>query len=162
MFLSKQQVLNANYKLKNHLWQVKFNLKEPVTQTFSEDLNTIIERKFDPDYDMRKHLPKTKGIEVKTNFAPMQRYVGAQGLGIITNGLTEYEVYGKSLLITLLRSTGIISNPNNPSRSTPAGPPIEVPDAQQLGENSAEFSVAFFEPKDYQKYIDIVFPPYTL
>lgn len=149
-------------KLKNHLWQVKFNLKEPVTQTFSEDLNTIIERKFDPDYDMRKHLPKTKGIEVKTNFAPMQRYVGAQGLGIITNGLTEYEVYGKSLLITLLRSTGIISNPNNPSRSTPAGPPIEVPDAQQLGENSAEFSVAFFEPKDYQKYIDIVFPPYIL
>ena len=145
-------------KLKNKLWQVKFNLKSPITETYSEDLNSIIKRKFDPDYDMREHLPKVRGIEVKTNFAPMQRYVGTQGFGVITKGLTEYEVKGKSLLITLLRSTGVISNPKNPSRSTPAGPPIEVPEAQQLEINFAEFSVGFFEPENYQKYIDIVFP----
>lgn len=145
-------------KLKNKLWQVKFNLKSPVTETYSEDLNSIIKREFDPDYNMREHLPKVRGIEVKTNFAPMQRYVGTQGFGVITKGLTEYEVKGKSLLITLLRNTGVISNPKNPSRSTPAGPPIEVPEAQQLGANSAEFSVGFFEPENYQKYIDIVFP----
>ena len=147
-------------KLKNHLWQVKFNLKKPVTETYSEDMNTIIHRNFDPDWDIRKHLPKTKGIEVKTNFAPMQRYVGTQGFGIITQGLTEYEVKGKSLLVTLLRSVGVISNPQNPSRSTPAGPPIEVPEAQQLGYNHAEFSVGFFDPENYQEYIDYVFPPY--
>ncbi len=147
-------------KLKNKLWQVKFNLKNPVTETFSEDMNTVIKREFNPDYDMRKHLPKTRGIEVKTNFAPMQRYVGTQGFGIITQGLTEYEVKGKSLLITLLRSTGVISNPHNPSRSTPAGPPYEVLEAQQLGYNLAEFSVGFFTPEEYQKYIDVVFPPY--
>ena len=146
-------------KLKNKLWQVKFNLKSPVTETFSEDLNTVIRREFAPEYDMRKHLPKVRGIEVKTNFAPMQRYVGTQGFGVITKGLTEYEVKEKSLLVTLLRSTGIISNPKNPSRSTPAGPPIEVPEAQQLGYNCAEFSVGFFAPEDYQKYIDMVFPP---
>lgn len=145
-------------KLKNKLWQVKFNLKSPVTETYSEDLNSIIKREFDANYDMREHLPKVRGIEVKTNFAPIQRYVGTQGFGVITKGLTEYEVKGKSLLITLLRSTGVISNPKNPSRSTPAGPPIEVPEAQQLGTNSAEFSVGFFEPENYQKYIDIVFP----
>ena len=145
-------------KLKDTLWQVKFNLKQPITETYSEDMNSIIKRDFDPDYNMREHLPKVRGIEVKTNFAPMQRYVGAQGLGIITQGLTEYEVKGKSLLVTLLRSTGVISNPKNPSRSTPAGPPIEVPGAQQLGLNSAEFSAGFFEPENYQKYIDIVFP----
>ncbi len=145
-------------KLKNKLWQVKFNLKSPITETYSEDLNSIIKREFDPNYDMREHLPKVRGIEVKTNFAPMQRYVGTQGFGVITKGLTEYEVKGKSLLITLLRSTGVISNPKNPSRSTPAGPPIEVPEAQQLGINFAEFSVGFFESENYQKYIDIVFP----
>ena len=144
--------------LKNKLWQVKFNLKKPVAETYSEDMNSIINRKFDPEYDMRKHLPKVRGIEVKTNFAPMQRYVGAQGFGIITQGLTEYEVKGKSLLVTLLRSTGVISNPKNPSRSTPAGPPIEVPEAQQLGINFAEFSVGFFEPENYKKYIDIIYP----
>lgn len=146
-------------KLKNKIWQVKFNLKQPVTETYSEDMNSIIKREFNPEYDMRKHLPKERGIEVKTNFAPMQRYVGTQGFGIITQGLTEYEIKEKSILITLLRSTGVISNPKNPSRSTPAGPPIEVPDAQQSGYNCAEFSAGFFEAKDYQKYIDIVYPP---
>ena len=148
-------------KLKNHLWQVKFTLKKPITETYSEDLNSVIKREFNPNYDMRKYLPKAKGIEVKTNFAPMQRYVGAQGFGVITQGLTEYEVKEKSLLVTILRSTGIISNPHNPSRSTPAGPPINVPEAQQLGYNCAEFSLAFFEPEEYQKYIDIDFPPIT-
>lgn len=146
-------------KFKNKIWQVKFNLKQPVTETYSEDMNSIIKREFAPSYDMRKHLPKERGIEVKTNFAPMQRYVGAQGFGIITQGLTEYEVKEKSILITLLRSTGVISNPKNPSRSTPAGPPIEVPEAQQSGYNCAEFSAGFFEPENYQKYIDIVYPP---
>ncbi len=151
--------IELDNKLKNKLWQVKFNLKSPVMETFSEDMNTIIRREFDPNYDMRMHLPKTRGLEVKTNFAPMQRFVGAQGFGVITKGLTEYEVKEKSLLITLLRSTGVISNPKNPSRSTPAGPPIEVPDAQQLGYNCAEFSVGFFEPENYQKYIDMVYQP---
>lgn len=147
-----------NNKLKNRLWQVRFTLKKPITETYSEDMNTIIKRKFDPSYDIRKNLPKTKGIEVATNFAPMQRYVGAQGFGIITQGLTEYEVNNKSLLVTLLRSTGIISNPHNPSRSTPAGPPIEVAEAQQLGENTAEFSVGFFDAENYKEFIEDIFP----
>lgn len=145
-------------KLKNTLWQVKFNLPKPVHQTFSEDMNTIIERKFDPFYNMREHLPKTRGIEVRTNFAPLQRYVGTQGFGVITKGLTEYEVKENSLLITLLRSTGVISNPKNPTRSTPAGPPLETPGAQQLGENRAEFSFGFFQATDYRKHIDEVYP----
>ena len=121
-------------------------------------MNTIIERTFDPYYDIRQHFPQTRGIETKTNFAPMQRYVGAQGVGIITKGLTEYEVKENSILITLLRSTGIISNPKNTTRSTPAGPPIEVPGAQQLGFNRAEFAIGTFEPDYYLKYIHEIYP----
>ena len=151
--------INWENKLKNKLWQVRFLLPEPVRETYSEDMNTIIRRECDPDYDMLKHLPKKHGIEVKTNFAPMQRLVWTQGFGVITKGLTEYEVFKNGLSITILRSTGVISNPHNPSRSTPAGPPIEVPEAQQLGENTAEFSVGFFDIKDYEKYIKEVFPP---
>ena len=151
-----------NNEFKNRLWQVKFDLKSPVVETYSEDMNTVIKRTFDADYDMRKHLPKKKGIEVKTNFAPMQRFVGTQGFGVITKGLTEYEVKGKSLLVTLLRSVGIISNPENPSRSTPAGPPLAVEDAQLIGLNKAEFSVGFFNHEDYERYIDIVYPKINL
>lgn len=151
-----------NNTLKNRLWQVRFILPDPVHTTYSEDMNTIIERKFNPFYDIRKNLPKNRGIEAKTNFAPMQRYVGAQGFGIITKGLTEYEVFENMLSVTLLRSVGVISNPKNPARSTPAGPPLEVPDAQQLGENLAEFSVGFFEKDDYEKFVTLVFPKIVL
>ena len=160
-FFKSENLINFkikwNNQLKNKLWQVRFVLQKPITETYSEDLNSIIKRSFDPDYDMRKHLPKVKGIETKSNFAPMQRYVGTQGFGIITKGLTEYEVFQNNLAITLLRSTGIISNPKNPARSTPAGPPIEVPEAQQLGKNTAEFSIGFFTPDNAHYLIEEVF-----
>lgn len=145
-------------KTKNHLLQIQFNLKNPIVKTFSEDMNTLIERDFDPDYDIRKNLPKIKGIEAKTNTAPMGRYVCAQGFEVVTKGLREYEIKKKSLLITLLRSIGIISNPKNPARSTPAGPPIEVEEAQQLGENSAKFAIGFGPLEAWQKSVDELFP----
>ena len=145
-------------KVKNHLIQAQFSLKEPVYKTFSEDMGKLIEREFDPDYDIRKNLPGKKGIEVKTNTAPMQRYVYAHGFEVITKGLCEYEIKGKNLLITILRATGIISNPKNPARTTPAGPPIKTEDAQQLGENCVEFSIGFGDEKNWQKSVDKVYP----
>ncbi len=150
--------INWNNKIKNHLLQVQFNLKEPITKTFSEDMHTLIERSFNPDYDIRKNLPQTKGIEAKTNTAPLQRYVSAQGFEIITKGLCEYEVKKSSILITLLRSTGIISNPKNPARLTPAGPPIIVKNAQQLGNNTAEFSIGFEKIENWQKSTEEIYP----
>ena len=149
-------------KFKNTLWQAKLNLPTPVTETFSEDMNEIIRREFNPNWKVRENLPRERGHEVKTNFAPMQRFVWAQGLGVITKGLTEYEVEENSLKITLLRSVGVISNPSNPCRTTPAGPPIEVPGAQQAGINRAEFSVGVFPLEDAKKYIDEVFPQIVL
>lgn len=152
-----------NNKTKNHLLQAQFNLKEPVVKTYSEDMGLLIERNFDPNYDIRKHLPKEKGIEAKTNTAPMQRYVSAQGFEVVTQGLNEYEVKKKSLLITLLRAIGVVSNPKNPARSTPAGPPLEVEEAQQLGLNTAEFSIGFSEIDDcenldWKKSVYEIFP----
>lgn len=145
---------------KNRLWQVNFILPELVTETYSEDMNSLVKRSFDPNYDMRKHLPKKRGIEVKTNFAPMQRFVWTQNFGVVTKGLTEYEVFENTLSITLLRSVGIISNPHNPSRTTPAGPPLLTPDAQQLGQNVAEFSIGKFKKGKWHKVIEEVFPQY--
>jgi hypothetical protein len=139
----------------NSLTQIRFKLPQPVTATLSEDMNTLVERYFDPGYDIRANLPKARGLEAKTNTAPMQRFVWAQGFGVITKGLTEYEVSANSLLITLCRNFGVISNPQNPCRTTPAGPPIPVPEAQHAG--SAEFAAGFFNPGDYNRYISEVF-----
>ena len=144
--------------LSNKKWQVRFNLNKSVKETYSEDLNMLIKRKFDPNYDMRKNLPEQKGLEAKTNTAPMQRFVWTNGFGVITKGLCEYEVYKDTLSITLLRSIGIISKPDNKARTTPAGPPIKVPEAQQLGENSAEFSIGFYKIDEWTQRIEEVYP----
>ena len=117
----------------------------------------MIERNFDCNYDIRQNLPKERGIEAKANTAPMQRFVWANDFGIFTKGITQYEVYKNMLSIPLLRATGVISNPHNSSRSTPAGPPLETPDLQMLGKNSAEFYVYCGDKTGYEKNLDKVF-----
>lgn len=93
---------------KNHLLEVKFELKNPIREVFSEDMNTLIKRNFEPDYDIRKNLPQTRGLEARTNTAPMQRglLIDEEGnnLGIVTVGLTQYEVFQNSLYLPILRS----------------------------------------------------------
>jgi len=132
---------------KNHLLCAQFNLEKPVYEVFSEDMNILIKRNFDPNYNIRENLPKTRGIEVKNNTAPMQRGLlideESNNLGIITKGLTQYEIFQNKVYIPILRATGVISNPQNPARTTPAGPPIEVESLQQIGRNKAEFHVFF-------------------
>ena len=135
-------------KSKNHILQIGFNLKDKITSTINEDLFGIVERKFNPDFDIYKQIPAQRGKEIKPNTAPMQRFVCAQNLGVITKGLTEYEVNKNTLLITLLRATGIISNPKNTTRGTPAGPPLFTPDLQCLGENKANFAITFNNNED--------------
>jgi alpha-mannosidase len=71
----------------------------------------------------------------------MQRFVWAQNTGIVTLGLNDYQIYKNTLSITLLRSIGLISNPKNPARLVPAGPPLEIPDAQCLGPQHLKFAL---------------------
>ena len=132
---------------KNHMLCTGFEMPNPITEVWSEDMNILIKRIFNPKYDERKHLPKIKGIEVTENTAPMQRGLlideAGNNIGIITKGLTQYKVMNNNILVPILRATGIISNPNNPSRTTPAGPPIETTDSQMIGRNTAELYVFF-------------------
>lgn len=146
---------------KNHLLEVKFELPNPIKTVFSEDMNTLIKRKFKPDYNIRENLPKERGIEVKTNTAPMQRGLlideKENNIGIITKGLTQYEVFKNCLYLPILRATGVISNPINPARTTPAGPPIETPALQMIGENKAEFCVFFGNDKDFENTLSAIY-----
>ena len=136
-----------NNSQKNHLLEVCFNLPEPIKSVYSEDMDCFIKREFDSNYDIRKNLPTERGIEVRTNTAPMQRGLlideKTNNIGVVTKGLTQYEVFKNNLYIPILRATGTISNPKNPARTTPAGPPIETPGLQMMGRNTAEFYVFF-------------------
>ncbi len=142
---------------KNHLIQAKFVLNNDIECTYSEDFNELIKREFDCNYDIRQNLPKERGIEAKSNTAPMQRFVWTNNFGIFTKGITQYEVFKDMISIPLLRATGVISNPHNSSRSTPAGPPLETPDLQMLRKNIAEFYIYNGDIDGYNRNLDKVF-----
>ena len=146
---------------KNHLLEARFELKEPIKHVYSEDLNLLIKREFNPEYNVRENLPNKKGLEAKTNSAPMQRGLiideAQNNIGIIKKGLTQYEIFENNLYIPILRATGIISNPHNPARSTPAGPPIETPALQMMGRNSAEFYIFFGNQNAFEEVLSKVY-----
>ena len=146
---------------KNHILNAVFELNQPIQEVFSEDMNVLIKRNFDADYNIRENLPKIRGVEVKNNTAPMQRGLlideENNNIGIVTKGLTQYEVYKNTLMIPILRSTGVISNPQNPARTTPAGPPIPVESLQQIGRNIAEFHVFFGNQNAFEETLNKVY-----
>ena len=135
--------LKFNNKSTNHILQIGFNLKEKIFSTINEDLFGTTKRKFNTDYNIYDDIHAPRGIELKPNTSPMQRFVQTQNFGLVTKGNCEYEVNKNTLYLTLLRATGVISNPKNTTRGTPAGPPLETPKLQCLGENTAEFAIAF-------------------
>ena len=144
--------INWNNKSKDHILQVQFNMENCIEKTVSDDLAGYVTRKFDAEYDIYQYIPAQRGIELKLNTAPIQKCLWAQDTGFITEGLQEYEVYKNNLRLTLLRATGTISNPHNPTRGTPAGPPLPTPDLQMAGENNAKFAICFTKNiKDMQK-----------
>ncbi len=135
-------------KSENHILQIEFNLAEPITKTLNEDALGVVAREFNPDYDIYKKIPAPKGIELKPNTSVFQRFVWTQGFGLVTEGLNEYEVHKNKLRLTILRAVGVISNHKNPTRGTPAGPPLATPDLQCIGQNKARFAFAFKENSD--------------
>lgn len=147
-------------KSKNHLLQAKFNLPESVTKTFSEDSIGIIERNFDPNYSPQNQPKAPKETELPTNTAPMQRFVWAQGVGILTKGIHEYEVSKNALAVTLLRAVGMLSGKELHTRFNAAGPTIPTKEAQCLRNLTCEYALTFCEkPEELFAAADNYFDP---
>ena len=71
---------------------------------------------------------------------PASAWVAAGGIALLLEHVTEYEVTGAELALTILRSTGLISRPDNPWREDPAGPTQPIPAAQLRGQRSFSFA----------------------
>ncbi len=151
-----------NNKTKNHKLQLVLTLKNKITKTVAQDAIGIIERKINPDYKMQDFMPAKRPIELETNCFPMQNFVCANNVLALTKGLHEYEIYQNELRICLLRSTGTISNPKNPTRSIPAGPDLKTPDCQCLGISKTEFILTFGNHKKAFKILDNLFKNYIV
>lgn len=79
---------------------------------------------------------------------PQQDFVdltdGTTGLAVFNKGLPEFEVIpvpSRPIAITLLRSVGYLSRQFLTSRDNHAGPGMETPEAQCLGEHTFEYAI---------------------
>ena len=110
--------------------------------------------------DLEERAPAENFQELKTNTAPMQRFAWAQGVGILTKGINEYEIFEKDLSITLLRAVGILSKKKLHTRSNPAGPTLEAKEAQCHRDLTCEYAISFCEnPNELFKLADAYFEP---
>ena len=80
--------------------------------------------------------------EVPLPTFPARGFVAVEGVSVLLDQMTEYEVVdGRDLALTTLRSFGLISRNANPFREDPAGPEVSIPDAQLLGGRTFRFAL---------------------
>jgi bifunctional DNA-binding transcriptional regulator/antitoxin component of YhaV-PrlF toxin-antitoxin module len=132
--------LNWDNKSRNHLLQAVFPSNSLIYKTDVENHCGILSRSFDPEYDIYNHIPASKQTELKTNTAPMQRFVQANNIAIFNEGLPEYEVFKSNLYLTLLRATGYLSVEHPSTRGAYAGPELSTPGNQCLRQNTARYA----------------------
>ncbi len=112
-------------------------LARPADRSFAEGQLAVVER------------PATAAEaghgEVPLPTHPARSFVDAGGAAVLAGHILEYELAagseGDELRVTLLRATGLISRNDNPYREDPAGPQIEIPDAQMRGHWSIGFAL---------------------
>jgi len=111
--------------------RVHVPLREPADRSFAEGQFGIVERALEPEGGYG---------EVAIPTYPASAFVSAGGIALLLEHVTEYEVAGNELALTVLRSTGLISRIHHPWREDPAGPALPIPAAQMRGPQSFAFA----------------------
>jgi hypothetical protein len=106
---------------------------------------------------------------------PSRRFVRADDVTVVHDGLLEYELVGDdgmelpsdataapALALTLLRSTGMLSRVDLPYRPVSAGPPVPTPGAQLEGAATACYAVSVDPAVDPYAMADEVLIPLRL
>ena len=101
-----------NNKKKNHKLQFVVKTNENISKTNAQDALGVIERKIDYNYKMQDYMPAKKPMELKTNSYPMQNFVAANDVSILTKGLNEYEIYKNEINHNFLTDIQKIFNIN--------------------------------------------------
>ena len=132
-------------KSKNHKLQVGIRIKNNnQNELYCEDILGIKKREVDLEYNIYNEIPAKKGIELRTNTFPFNRFIYHNGLCFITKGIHSGELNKEGMFLDIIRSIGVISNPKNPSRGTSAGPPLIANDSFMIGKKiKAKFGICF-------------------
>jgi alpha-mannosidase len=87
--------------------------------------------------------------ETPSSTWPARHVAAASGVGVLDEGVFEYEVLGgHELAVTLLRCNGAISKPDLATRPFDAGPHTPTPEAQMLGETAFTVGIWLAAPID--------------
>jgi alpha-mannosidase len=116
--------------------RVHVPLHVPADRSYAEGQFGIVERGLEPEGGYG---------EVAIPTYPAAAFVAAGGVALLLDHVTEYEVTGDELALTVLRSTGLISRTQHPWREDPAGPALPIPAAQLRGPRSFSFA---YHPSD--------------
>jgi hypothetical protein len=115
----------------NQRVRVHVPLREPADRSFAEGQFAVVERGLEVEGGHG---------EVPVPTFPAHGFVAAGGIALLLEHVTEYELVGNELALTVLRSTGLISRPDNPWREENAGPALPIPAAQMRGPWSFSFA----------------------
>jgi alpha-mannosidase len=115
----------------NQRVRVHVPLREPAQHSYAEGQFAVVERGL---------VVEGGHGEVPVPTYPAQSFVAAGGIALLLDHVTEYELVGEELALTVLRSTGLISRADNPWREENAGPELPIPAAQMRGPWSFSFA----------------------
>ncbi|MCY4039979.1 MAG: glycoside hydrolase family 38 [Gammaproteobacteria bacterium] len=128
---------------KDHRLRLVFALGEKLTHTVSDSAFALIER------PVALQEARASGLksEARVSVNPSHSFIRAGKLGVAHLALQEYEILDDGhvdmLALTLIRSVGWLSRRDLVTRGAGAGPDIETPEAQCLGDHQYDliFSV---------------------
>ena len=111
--------------------RVHVPLREPADGSLAEGQFAIVDR---------GRKPEGGYGEVAIPTYPASAFVAAGGIVLLLDHVSEYELLGDELALTVLRSTGLISRNTNRWRDDPAGPWLPIPAAQLRGRRTFSFA----------------------
>ncbi len=145
---------------RDHRLRVHLPLPEPAAVSQAECAFTIVERGL---------VAEGRPDEFGTPTFPSRRFVSAGGLTVVHEGLLEYELIdiddmagvgatARTLALTLLRATGMLSRLGMSTRPLPAGPTTPIEGPQLLGPISVHYALALGDVDPYALAEDVLEP----
>jgi alpha-mannosidase len=116
----------------NHRLRVGFNLPFDAHETITSTHFGVVRRRAQPSRE-GEFVERPSGIQAQKRFIRVQDSNAA--LTLINKGLPEVELDNNTLSLTLLRSVGHLSRSDFDERPIHAGPAMETPGGQELGES---------------------------
>jgi alpha-mannosidase len=142
---------------RDHRLRAHFPLPSPATASRAECAYGTVERGLEAEGGP---------TEAPLATYPAQRFVQAGGLTVVHDGVTEYELVdldgdtgtAGELALTLLRSSGMLSQRPMATRPLPAGPLIPLEGAQLPGPVTRSYAVAIGDVDPYALADEVLVP----